>query len=429
MALLLEIKYVWIDSLCIIQDSIGDWKAEASTMSNVYSHGILNLSATSPHSAIKGLIACRNSDLRPLWIEAQDMTGDLSPFLVCHTPYWKYAIDEAPVNRRGRVLQERVLSRRIVHFTANGLGWECNKHAEVDRATELSFNRGRHDFYDDKHDSGRSLMFNSQSTYTFNKSMFLEEAIETNYTPKYALWRAWRGVVNMYTYCDLTNDLDILIALSGLATSFQSLLNDVYIAGHWRQELECSLTWFANDAMEKRRRASEYRAPSWSWASVRGPVQASSCISPENRRLVKVLNVSITFRDSTHPWGALCPGGGLRLHGSLFRLVSLTMPLSRGSKAQVTLLPISEGRVFTLNFELSIEIDDAETDLGKGGSWFFLPISSYYDMSEGIVLATDEIVERPTPTTVFRRVAWFKSTEGRFLLRVWKTTRIGIAIV
>jgi Heterokaryon incompatibility protein (HET) len=53
----LGFSYLWIDSLCIIQNSAGssDWLSESSTMDRVYRKGICNLSATGFHDGQKGL--------------------------------------------------------------------------------------------------------------------------------------------------------------------------------------------------------------------------------------------------------------------------------------------------------------------------------------------------------------------------------------
>ena len=40
---------------------------------------------------------------------------------------WNHAVGMTPINQRAGVLQERALARRVLHFTAHGLAWECGR--------------------------------------------------------------------------------------------------------------------------------------------------------------------------------------------------------------------------------------------------------------------------------------------------------------
>lgn len=54
------VHYLWIDSLCIFQDSVDDWRMEASTMANVYRNSFLTISAVSGRNAGAGLFYQRD---------------------------------------------------------------------------------------------------------------------------------------------------------------------------------------------------------------------------------------------------------------------------------------------------------------------------------------------------------------------------------
>ena len=43
----LDIEYLWVDALCIIQDDQADWRHEATKMASIYSHAYLTIAATS----------------------------------------------------------------------------------------------------------------------------------------------------------------------------------------------------------------------------------------------------------------------------------------------------------------------------------------------------------------------------------------------
>ncbi|PMD22407.1 hypothetical protein NA56DRAFT_570691, partial [Hyaloscypha hepaticicola] len=97
----LGIRFLWIDALCIVQPSYGDnteWLEEGSRMGIIYENAICTIAATNPSI--------------PITLP----TSSLS-FNECVT--------ESALNRRGWVVQERALSKRVLHFTERGLFWEC----------------------------------------------------------------------------------------------------------------------------------------------------------------------------------------------------------------------------------------------------------------------------------------------------------------
>ncbi|KAH6880622.1 heterokaryon incompatibility protein-domain-containing protein, partial [Thelonectria olida] len=58
------IQVVWIDSLCVIQDSKEDWEIEASRMAHVYRGALLNIAATSAANTDAGFLP--RKERRPL---------------------------------------------------------------------------------------------------------------------------------------------------------------------------------------------------------------------------------------------------------------------------------------------------------------------------------------------------------------------------
>lgn len=82
--------------------------------------------------------------------------------------------------------------------------------------------------------------------------------------------RLWGDLVSIYANCALTNESDRLIAMSGIAKTFQDATKDTYLAGLWKKFIHSDLTWKADagDGAEVLR--SDSYAPTWSWASVVG---------------------------------------------------------------------------------------------------------------------------------------------------------------
>ena len=122
----LKVRYLWIDSLCIIQDSTEDWQREASLMSDVYTNSWCNIAATKALDGRDGCFAERTLlDVSQCIIEAK-WNSHPSQNYVCWIPdIWDYAVDNQNLLQRAWVTQEIVLSPRVLHFSEHQMFWEC----------------------------------------------------------------------------------------------------------------------------------------------------------------------------------------------------------------------------------------------------------------------------------------------------------------
>jgi hypothetical protein len=247
----LRIGYLWIDSLCIIQDSRADWERECSRMQLVYSSCYINIAATASANSVGGLF--RRSPMRQTPVFRASWTGDLKngDYLIDYHRFWVNAVDREPLNQRAWVLQERMLSSRTIHFGSDQVWWSCLTKPACCEQAPTGFPTG-----------------------------FAPEDMTPNLQPAHVMhgWpRMWDVIVLKYTRSNLTRTSDKLIALSGMARhiaqTMQMAASD-YLAGIWKDSLPQGLLWMLVSPMQEPRE----RAPSWSWASLDGPVQATTVI-------------------------------------------------------------------------------------------------------------------------------------------------------
>jgi hypothetical protein len=126
-----NLDYLWIDSLCIIQDSVEDWEREAGAMNKVYRHAFLNIAATGASNPSQGCFQERNPDAILPTIVTLKSKSEHGPgadlILAAHvvpTQFWA-EFDLQPLQQRAWVFQERFLSPRILHYGRNQVSWEC----------------------------------------------------------------------------------------------------------------------------------------------------------------------------------------------------------------------------------------------------------------------------------------------------------------
>jgi len=269
-------RYLWIDSLCIIQDDSQDWVKESALMRAVYSNGLCNLSAAGATDSSKGLFFDRDPrTVQPvkMQMDRQPAWGSSMEVAFRDMRMWEKNIADAPLNGRAWVVQERLLSRANLLFGAKQLFWECRKHRACEMFPEYSsdFNSSF---------GAKNVKGNFQAKRTLNyKFNDLDMVIEQ-----------WASVVHVYSKGALTCKTDKLVALAGLASHMHRDIEVQYVAGLWdRMSFAWQLMWHATgpDSLPP----EQYIAPSWSWASISRQVafESGNSFSP----LVEVLDVKV----------------------------------------------------------------------------------------------------------------------------------------
>jgi hypothetical protein len=132
----LRIRYLWIDSLCIIQygDSGEDWKCESMRMEDVYTSAYCTVAATSAVNSNSGFL---KRSISSEYVYVQDDSGR-AVYVCTNVADFDKEVEEANLNTRGWVMQERLLSCRTIHFGANQIYWECGKGVYCEDLTQLT---------------------------------------------------------------------------------------------------------------------------------------------------------------------------------------------------------------------------------------------------------------------------------------------------
>lgn len=126
-------RYLWIDSICIIQGKDGDFNDEAKRMEDVFSQADCVLAATSARGQHDGFLNTR--DERKYLTFRKD---PLPPIYICEfiDDFQRHVL-ESHLNKRGWVLQERVLARRTIYFSGRQTYWECGNGVRCETMTTM----------------------------------------------------------------------------------------------------------------------------------------------------------------------------------------------------------------------------------------------------------------------------------------------------
>lgn len=236
-------RYLWIDSLCIVQDDTEDWAREAADMAKVYGNSYCTLAAL---SSVDGSGGCHletqvQQVMDNTFFDLQDPNSAGEPYIRLFRKEptdWTTDYDgltsgsremQSPLRHRAWVLQERELSKRSIHFGTNQLLWECK---QMKGSAQLPW-----------------LEMKKKKGLTYPEG--------------------WLQLVEDYSLRALTKSEDKLPALAGVAETYQRQ-HSQYLAGLWSDQFPAALMWQSLDPYAKRHDA--YRAPSWSWASLQGRI-------------------------------------------------------------------------------------------------------------------------------------------------------------
>lgn len=247
----LEFRYIWVDSLCILQGDKYDWAHQGAAMTDIYGNSALTISATSNKNSGQRIL--RQLSLGDSQIGTLKVSG-MDPKYVqvsLRTPMGTLDLEEEPISKRGWVFQERLVSVASLHYTNEGLVWECAHGtfiAHDQRVVPASWKRDWQ---------------NSLSQFALGRQ------------DRYHPWCQW---ICAYSERDLYDSQDKFPAIAGVAKRFANHLGmqeaRSYVAGLWVEDFRSGLLWHRHNRVESLiRMETPFVAPSWSWASVNGRLE------------------------------------------------------------------------------------------------------------------------------------------------------------
>lgn len=247
----LNLRHLWIDSLCIIQDSASDWASEASKMGSVYRFGLLNIAADISSNCHGGMYNTRYKPPVPLGIPLKSAKWKLDTKMYVRIDRWD---DHKPfilgsrssLSSRGWVLQESVLSPRTLHFTYQQLFWEC-EHVTLAEGNIVPLSSRMDDRKNG--DLAWSTFFWLSDKfvlpYPSRRSSSHPAVISAEERKKIHVY--WLHLVKNFMERNLTFPSDVFAALAGTAGVFRQALGEEYLAGIFSGNVISSLLWRANN--------------------------------------------------------------------------------------------------------------------------------------------------------------------------------------
>ncbi|KAK8096054.1 hypothetical protein PG999_014076 [Apiospora kogelbergensis] len=350
----LGIRYIWIDSLCIVQDDADDWARESARMHAVYSNAYLTIAANHARKPSDGCFHIRSP--RPFCdVDLPRLRLQQSLFATDELDWDKGNFLSEPLSKRGWALQERVLSQRTLLYNNRQIYYECS-HGLVgeDGCRQRRMLCSRETLFGPKKDGSGQIQNTEPNTTDENKDGEEETAI----------LELWRSLVWRFGDRSLTKATDKLPATSGLSKLFEKHLQCHYVAGYWSNSLIQSISW---RALGRAKAPGPYIGPSWSWVSY--PGVAANGLDSGERDVAHLLEWHVELKNQSNPYGEV-DNAWLRIRGPVFLLLPATVDYTEDDlrRQKVGLMPHPQMRTpYGVDDEELLDIElDYEDDAWLG---------------------------------------------------------------
>ena len=311
-------KYIWIDSLCIVQDDADDWRREAAKMGSIYEGSYVTIAASDAAGSVDGFLHPRfeannfvvdDNKGRLIRFVARDYNLEMHNSKFFHhgdTPDHEWLMRPVdmdhrfinPILLRGWCFQERLMAKRILHFKRYEYFLECNKGVRCECSGMAKARQGTIKSYLAIMLKEMLDSFELMKAAKMHESLVEHLGMRRSIEPASAnaderLMQVWEALVENYSRTAFTYEEDVLPALGSLARFFQAKRPDwTYLVGLWKEALPRGLMWTMEnsrglDARKARRGKPESSqlqsqsspsarppvAPSFSWAALAGRVR------------------------------------------------------------------------------------------------------------------------------------------------------------
>ena len=266
----LKLQYLWVDSLCILQDDPQEKAAEIDKMVGYFKEAEVTICAASAKAASEGFLGIM-AEIRyatgPFELQYRCLGGELGSIQL----FQEAELEPEPIAARAWTLQETSISRKTLIYSSNQLQWSCLKTQVRDGGPSKGVLINISNAW-----PGRTKIPSIQGTHPLPES----------YSYSCEILHDWHLTVENYMSRRMTQPEDKLPAISGLAqryragfirakASFAERREPMYAAGLWTCAMDSSLLWVTVSPAVTR--PQKYRAPSWSWAAVDGPISHFLC--------------------------------------------------------------------------------------------------------------------------------------------------------
>jgi heterokaryon incompatibility protein (HET) len=297
----LQIQYLLVDALCILQDEDMDKALEISRMANTYGYAYITIAASRARDTQEGFLHSRKPVHNPnqvIRLSYRCRDGQLGSVYLYKSPGVGWT---EPIDNRAWTLQESLLSPRALEYGRLQTRWSCEtaSHGPI---------------YVDGWESSKlchrtvKLSMNDLTNSPWSQLRTIISQLIGN--GQNGEWGKWKDIVEAYTKRNLTRSTDRLLALSGIAEKFITQAGCEYIAGLWKASLPSSLLWYTYKEWRSisHHCLVKYIAPSWSWASVEGSIFFNPA-GPDSKNLrAEVIEVKVIPALPNCPYGAVVGG-------------------------------------------------------------------------------------------------------------------------
>jgi hypothetical protein len=275
----LEIPYLWIDALCIVQDDMEDWGLTIEQMTAVYGQATIMLSASVATSDDSGLFNERKEKISahiPIKGTSTNKKESSVGIAIQSLSSFDQDVTHGTLSQRAWCTQERILPLRIVHFGRDQLHWECPSTCLSESSSLPNVNSSA--AYD-----LRKALAASNDEWAAVRNEINQNEIPEGGLPKQVFGRgfygSWYKMIQEYTKQDITKEMERMPAIAGLARAWAQRTGEIYASGLWNDDIAVGLLWSGSSfyspygSLSNLRRPVERKAPSWSWLSFDGPIE------------------------------------------------------------------------------------------------------------------------------------------------------------